>query len=176
MKFPIYHKLLIYRIALLDDYSLIIYQNMSQEPTISTSDVLSLFQPKILAAIDYIRNVNKQRPDAEAIYQYISRTETSNVNKAKIVISIDEMVKQNVIVNKKINSCYVSFFLNNDNPVSRIPQMELASNSTTPIITPGEPNSATPTNSPVTPNATLTGSNKKPILRHFFLAIVVQLF
>ena len=40
--------------------------------------------------------------------------------------------------------------------------MELASNSTTPIITPEEPNSVPPnlTNPPVTPNATLTGSNK----------------
>ena len=74
---------------------------MSQEPTISSSDALSLFQPKILAAIDYIRNVNKQRPDAEAIYKYISRTEASNVNKIDIVHSIDELVKRNVVVNKK---------------------------------------------------------------------------
>ena len=78
---------------LLYDYALIIYQNMSQEPTISSSDVLSLFQPKILTAIDYIRNVNKQRPDAEAVYKYISRTEASNVNKTDIVNSIDELVK-----------------------------------------------------------------------------------
>ena len=42
---------------------------MSQELTINSSDVLSLLQPKILAAIDYIRNVNKQPPDAEAIYK-----------------------------------------------------------------------------------------------------------
>ena len=76
---------------------------MSQEPTISSSDVLSLLQPKILAAIDYIRNVNKQRPDAEAIYKYISRTEASNVNKIDIVHSIDELVKRNVVVNKKTN-------------------------------------------------------------------------
>ena len=75
---------------------------MSQEPTISNSDFLSLFQPKILAAIDYITNVNKQRPDAEAIYKYISRTETSYVNKIDIVVNtIDELVKQNVVVNKK---------------------------------------------------------------------------
>ena len=75
---------------------------MSQEPTISNSDFLSLFQPKILAAIDYITNVNKQRPDAEAIYKFISRTETSNVNKIDIVVNtIDELVKQNVVVNKK---------------------------------------------------------------------------
>ena len=41
--------------------------------------------------------------------------------------------------------------------------MELASNSTTPIVTPDEPNqTVTPnlTNSAVTPNTTLTGSNK----------------
>ena len=76
---------------------------MSQEPTISSSDALSLFQPKILAAIDYIRNVNKQRPDAEAIYKYISRTEASNVNKIDIVHSIDGLVKRNVVVNKKTN-------------------------------------------------------------------------
>ena len=31
------------------------------------------FSPEILGAIDYIRNVNKQRLDAEAIYKYISR-------------------------------------------------------------------------------------------------------
>ena len=48
---------------LVDDYTLIIYQNMSQEPTISNSDVPSLFQSKILPAID------KQHPDAEAIYK-----------------------------------------------------------------------------------------------------------
>ena len=32
---------------------------MPPEPTISSSDVLSLFQSKILAAIDYIRNAHK---------------------------------------------------------------------------------------------------------------------
>ena len=80
---------------------------MSQEPTSSSSDVLSLFQPKILAAIDYIRNVNKQRPDAEAISTYISRTEASNVNKTDIVNSIDELEHAN---KKKTNSGYDSFF------------------------------------------------------------------
>ena len=54
------------------------------------------------------------------------------------------------------------FFPYNDNLVSVIPQMESASNSTTPVITPEEPNSVTPnlTKSPVTPNLTLTSSNK----------------
>ena len=74
---------------------------MSEEPTISTSDVLSLLQPKILAAIDYVRNVNKQRSDTETICRYISRTEASIVSKTDIVNTIDELVKQNVVVNKK---------------------------------------------------------------------------
>ena len=69
---------------------------MSQEPTISSSDVLSLFQPKVLAAIDYNINTNKQRPDAEAIYRYISGTEASE---SDIVNNIDELPKQNVVVN-----------------------------------------------------------------------------
>ena len=68
---------------------------MSQELTSSSSDVLSLFQPNILAAIDYIRNVNKQRPGAEAISRYISRTEASNVNKTDIVNSIDKLEHAN---------------------------------------------------------------------------------
>ena len=87
------------QLTLLNIYALIIYQNISQELTISSSDVLSLFQPKILAAIDYIGNVNKQRPNAETIYKYISRTEASNVNKTDTVNSIDELVKQKVVVN-----------------------------------------------------------------------------
>ena len=135
---------------------------MSQEPTINSIDFLSLFQPKKLAAIDYIRNVNKQRPGAEAIYKYISRTEASNINKTDIVNSIDELVKRNLVVNKKTSSGCDSFFPYNDNLVTPIPQMELVNNSTTPIITPEEPNSVTAnlTNSPVTSNATLNGSNK----------------
>ena len=83
---------------------------MSQEPTINSSDVLSLFQPKILSAIDYIRNVNKQCPNAEAIYKYISRTEASNINKTNIVNSIDKLVKQNVPVNKKTIQFMTHFF------------------------------------------------------------------
>ena len=67
-----------------------------------------------------------------------------------------------MVVNKKPNSGYDPFFPYNDNLVSPIPQIDLASNSTAPIIPPEEPNSATPnlTNSPVTPNATWTGSSR----------------
>ena len=97
---------------------------------------------------------------------YISRTKASNVNKSYIINSIDELIKQNVVVNNnnnnKNNSGYDSFCPNKNNIVSSASLMELASNSTMAIITSEETNSVTPnlTNSPVTPDATLTGSNK----------------
>ena len=31
---------------------------------------LSLFQPKVLVAIDYIRTINNQLPDADALYKH----------------------------------------------------------------------------------------------------------
>ena len=156
-KFPIYHKLELYRIALINfrtevTWRLSFIKICHKNPTISSSDALSLFQPKILTAIDYIRNFNKQRPNTENIYQHISRRDASNVDKTDVVNSIDELVKQDVVVNKKTSWGYDSFFLYNDNLVWPIPQMELASNSTTPIIQQRQKNQ--------TPNATLTGSNK----------------
>ena len=74
------------------------------------------------------------------------------------------------MVNKITNSGYDPFFPCNDYLVSPIPQMALANNSTTPIITPEEPNSVTPnlTNSPVIPNATLNGSNKNTNIKTLY--------
>ena len=74
---------------------------MSQEPTISSIDALLLFEPKILAAIDHIRNVNKWLTDIETIHKDISITEASNINEAAIVNINDELVKQKMVVSKK---------------------------------------------------------------------------
>ena len=74
---------------------------LSCETSVSLKENFDRKKIYILAAVDCIRNINKQRPDAETIYKYISRTETSNVNKTDIINSIDELVKQNVVVNKK---------------------------------------------------------------------------
>ena len=145
-KFPIYHKLELYRIALINfrtevAWRLSFIKICHKNPTISSSDALSLFQPKILAAIDYIRNFNKQRSNTENIYQHISRRDASNVDKTDIVNSIDELVKQDVVVAKKTSWGSDSFFLYKDNLVWPIRQMEWASNSTTSIITPEKSNS-----------------------------------
>ena len=64
----------------------------------------SLFQPKILAAIDYIRNVNKQHLNAEDIYEYIFRREASFGNKTDIVYNTDKLVQTTRYSTKKYKS------------------------------------------------------------------------
>ena len=44
---------------------------------------LSLFKPKILNAIDQIKQ-KKKRPDLNTIYEYLSKTEASNTDKQLI--------------------------------------------------------------------------------------------
>ena len=76
---------------------------MSQEPTekeISTAlekltitndlerngentEISTLFKPKSLYAIDRIKE-KKKRPDIDSIYDYLSRTEASNIDKISI--------------------------------------------------------------------------------------------
>ena len=48
-----------------------------------TSDELLLFRSKILQAIDYIREKRK-RPDTNAIYEYLKKTETLNIDQEAI--------------------------------------------------------------------------------------------
>ena len=93
---------------------------MSQEPTekkISTAlekltitndleknwentETFSSFKPKILCVIDRIKE-KKKRPDIDSIYDYLSRTEASNIDKVTIELILNELVKENVLVNKK---------------------------------------------------------------------------
>ena len=45
-----------------------------------SDEILSLFKPKILKAIDQIKE-KKKRPDLNRIYEYLSKTEASNTGK-----------------------------------------------------------------------------------------------
>ena len=69
-----------------------------------------MFQPKVLEAIDYIRNINIQRLDIDAIYKHISRSEASNIDKTTVANIIDPLIDRNVIENKKITSAQASCF------------------------------------------------------------------
>ena len=65
-----------------------------------TMEISSLFKPKILCAIDRIKE-KKKRPDIDSIYDYLSRTEACNIDKISIELILNELVKENVEVNKK---------------------------------------------------------------------------
>ena len=59
-----------------------------------------IFKPKILDAIDIIRN-RKKRADASSIYEQISKSEASNIDRIPIDKIIDGMLEKNIIINKK---------------------------------------------------------------------------
>ena len=53
-----------------------------------------------MCATDHIKE-KKERPDIDSSYDYLSRTETSNIDKVSIELILNELVKENVLVNKK---------------------------------------------------------------------------
>ena len=65
-----------------------------------TNETSSLFKTKILCAIHRIKE-KKKRPDIDSIYDYLPRTEASNIDKISIWLILNELVKKNVVVNKK---------------------------------------------------------------------------
>ena len=71
--------------------------------------IFSHFKSKMLAAIDEIRQ-KKRRPDSDAIYEQIMKSEASNADKNLIETIIAELTKQNVIINKKTCHGLDSFY------------------------------------------------------------------
>ena len=71
--------------------------------------IFSHFKSKILAAIDKIRQ-KKKRPDIDATYERIMKSEASNADKSLIETVIAELTKQNVIINKKTCHGLDSFY------------------------------------------------------------------
>ena len=72
----------------------------SDESGKNMSDELDILKPKILQAIDQIRE-KKMRPDTDSIYDFIAYTYVTNISKELIELVIDELITQNVIFNKK---------------------------------------------------------------------------
>ena len=62
----------------------------------SVNELLQLFKPKILSAIEIIRDKQKKRSDIDTIHDYIMKTEASNTNKTLV----KELIKQNILINK----------------------------------------------------------------------------
>ena len=64
--------------------------NMLQDSCECDPNALSLGQPKVLDATDYLRNINKQLPDFDPIYKHIVRSEASNIDKITLSNIINE--------------------------------------------------------------------------------------
>ena len=65
----------------------------------SVNELLQLFKPKILSAIEIIREKQKKRSDIDTIHDYIMKTEASNTNKTLIENLVKELIKQNILIN-----------------------------------------------------------------------------
>ena len=75
----------------------------------SLIESLQLFKPKILNAIEIIRDKNKKRPDIDTVHDYIMKPEASNVDKTIIENFVKELIKQNILINKKATQGLDSF-------------------------------------------------------------------
>ena len=75
----------------------------------SVNESLQLFKPKISNAIEIIRDKKKKRPDIDTIYDHIMKTEASNADKTLIEILVKELIKQNILINKKTTQGLDSF-------------------------------------------------------------------
>ena len=65
-----------------------------------SDETLSLCKPKILDAIDQIKQ-KKKRPDLNTIYEYLSKIQTSNTDNQLIETILGNLVETNIIVNRK---------------------------------------------------------------------------
>ena len=67
----------------------------------SVNESFQLFKPKILNAIEIIRDKKKKRPYIDTIHDHVMKTEASNADKTLIEILVKELIKQNILINKK---------------------------------------------------------------------------
>ena len=81
----------------------------SDESDRNCSNDLGILKPNILDAIDQIRQ-RKKRPDTDSIYDFITRTCATNINKELIEVAIEKLIAQSDIFNKKTAPGRDSFY------------------------------------------------------------------
>ena len=77
-------------------------EDLNDQSIVANSDdnETCLFKSKIIQIIDQIRYKKKKRPDINGIYDYIMRTEATNVDKEFIETVIVELINEKKITNK----------------------------------------------------------------------------
>ena len=73
------------------------------------NESLQLFKPKILNAIEIIKDKKKKRADIDTIHDYITRTEASYADKTLIENVVRELIRQKILINKKTTQGLDSF-------------------------------------------------------------------
>ena len=68
---------------------------------INANITISHLKQKILEAIDHLKGISHKRPDVDSIFYFITRTAASNITKEALADIITDLVKQNIIMNKK---------------------------------------------------------------------------
>ena len=68
-----------------------------------------LFKLRILNATEIIRDKKKKRPDIDTIHDYIMKTEAQNTDKTLIENFVKELIKHNILINKKTTQGLDSF-------------------------------------------------------------------
>ena len=76
----------------------------------SENTTITEYEPKIITAIKEIRN-KKERPGIDAIFDYISRSEASNIDIRTIDSFIQNLLKKNALTNKKTPHRIDSFYI-----------------------------------------------------------------
>ena len=54
-----------------------------------------------MEAIDHLKGISHERPDVDSIFDFITRTTASNITKEALADIITNLIKQNIIINKK---------------------------------------------------------------------------
>ena len=88
-----------------------------EELVITHSDLnakinISHFKPKILEAIDHLKGISHKSSDVDSIFDFITWTTASNIAKEALADIITDLIKQNIIRNKKSINGHDSFRLN----------------------------------------------------------------
>ena len=55
----------------------------------------------ILEAINHLKGISHKGPDVNSIFDFITRTTTSDITKEVLADIITDLIKQNIIINKK---------------------------------------------------------------------------
>ena len=77
-----------------------------------TDSVLSTFKLVVLSAIDILRD-KKKCLDVDSIYNHIIKTQTSNADRFLTEGVVTNLIRVNLIINKKTASGFDFFFRNN---------------------------------------------------------------